>query len=86
MVDDHLLKVIAQVFNAIKINDSKTLKALVENHCQGHLNIFELRDYQGYNPLSLASFKNAKECFMILFDLAVQKANGSKEALKGWVD
>lgn len=65
--DESLLKVIAQMYTAIRNNDTRTLSGLLERD-QLEFDIFDFRDAQGYTALSLAAFKNSESCFTLLFE------------------
>ena len=67
LIDESLLKVIAQMYTAIRNNDTNTLSALLKRDGQD-FDLFDFRDAQGYTPLSLASFKNNEASFELIYE------------------
>lgn len=57
--DDVYLKAGLQLFNSINVNDTRTLATLLTKDGIEY-ELTELRDSQGFTPLSLAAFKNAE--------------------------
>ena len=87
-IDEQVLKIIAQIYNAVKNNDVATLTRLLERD-GNDFDIFEFRDAQGFTPLSMACFKNAEACFITLLEHAKKRASSDdlkKDRLKAWVD
>lgn len=60
------LKIGLQVFSAVLANDNKALESLLIRDTSDY-DLFELRDSQGFTPLSLAAYKNQDMSFTLLF-------------------
>ena len=67
LIDESLLKVIAQMYTAIRNNDTTTLSTLLKRDGQ-EFDLFDFRDAQGYTPLSLACFKNNEASFELIYE------------------
>jgi len=60
-----------EVYRFISYNDAPALKQLLQN--EDSLNLIEMRDARLFTVLAFACYKNTEECFMILYDHALDK-------------
>ena len=62
-----------EVFRCISYGDIPALKDLLQKEDNGALNVIEMRDARRFSVLAFACYKNNEECFMILYNHALDR-------------
>jgi ankyrin repeat protein len=84
-----------EVFRCISQNDIASLKNLLMNESTegGSINVIEMRDARKFTVLSYSCYKNHEECFMVLYDHALDKNlngvrtfEGKSKLLSDWAN
>jgi hypothetical protein len=61
-----------EIFRCISFNDVFALKNVLSIHADT-INLITMRDARQFTVLSFSCYKNNEECFMILYDFALEK-------------